>query len=235
MAIRDWLERAGGAVDRGLGRAAQQLFVAPDDVDPAQAEQIRRQALLRMGLGMMAAGAQGRGLGEGVYGAYDQAAQTADAAFLRAYQNARQRRQEAIEEQRYQEGRQERADDRQWRRAREAADEAARQRDYELRARELGLRAQQARRADQLTRAELEQQAGAIDRMRMENARLQELMRKGWARLTPEEREEFEVLRTGRRPSQGLGAGWPMPGLPALPGIAGPTNPIALDDSLFAP
>lgn len=92
---------SGGGFGRGLGAIGNALFPT-GGMDPQQASMMRQQALLNMGLGMMAAGSQpgatfGGALGQGLLGATNQY----QASMQNAFQNSIRRQQQEREEQRF--------------------------------------------------------------------------------------------------------------------------------------
>lgn len=67
---------------------------AAEAIGPEALKQQRNQALMRMGLGMMAASNQGAGLGESLFTGLNSAQNSLDGALQRGYENAREARQE---------------------------------------------------------------------------------------------------------------------------------------------
>lgn len=87
-------------VKAGLGRIGENMF--PIDqaygATPAQQQEMRRNALLQMGLGMMSASNQGAGFGEAAAFGLGNAQKSLTGALQRGYETARQNRQDQRQE-----------------------------------------------------------------------------------------------------------------------------------------
>jgi hypothetical protein len=103
--IGSGLGRAGAAVGRGLGRVSETLYPVDPSmagaITPQQLAALRKGAMLRMGLGMMAAGEEGAGLGGSILTGLQMGGGPLDQFIATAYGNAEKRRAEEKEDSRY--------------------------------------------------------------------------------------------------------------------------------------
>lgn len=208
--------------------------------DPSE----RNRAMLQLGLGMLAAGSQGQGFGQGLFNAYTGAANTYQGAMNRAFERSEAKRLEAKADRR-----QEILDQRYEKQIERESQMASEREANELER----LRMQMEQRAE-LAAAELRSRervagmAGAGDRA-MAQVRLAELedmkrqseilkgiedkVRAG-RQLTDQERQNYMLIRTGRMPTPGQvnpGAFFDNfnPSQPTAPGM----NPLLSDPLSF--
>jgi hypothetical protein len=92
------LLRAGVGLQNGLGKMGQGLFpvdqTAAAGMDPGQIQSLRNNAMMKMGLGMMATANQGGRFGESLAAGLGQAQQGLSGAMQKGFENATQARQE---------------------------------------------------------------------------------------------------------------------------------------------
>jgi hypothetical protein len=202
----------------------------------------RTRAMLELGLGMMAAGSQGQGLGEGLFNSYRMASKNFEGAMDKAFQAREQKRLEAKRDQ-------ERAEDIDWKKTVYGADVADRrlreQREAEdarerLRLQKRGIDVQERvgtmRQSDDRARgrkADME-----ADLMERRVRRLDELEAKRAAgQISPDELEELVALTTGARLGREPFNPWAAfmqggLGAPGVPGMTPQQNPLLLDPDL---
>lgn len=219
-----------------MDRLAGTLFpssIAGQQADPAA----QKAALLQLGLGMMAAGSRGAGLGEGLFGAYTGAANTFQGAMQKAYENSERKRLEEKDDKR-------RAEDLDWKKAVYTTEQAGRQLDRNL---EAQLTREQIKSAEKRSTigTEDDRVRADVSRLRLEQeqqdrellAPIEAKLRAGQP-LTQAEKDLYQLIRTGRQPSMnplamlmggmtgGLGDGM-------LPGYLGNNgNPLLADPRL---
>lgn len=105
------LGRAGQAIGRGVGRAGEFLYpvdpnmVAEAGIGPEQLAQMRKAAMFRTGLGMMAGGEQGAGLGGSILAGLATGGDPFQQIITTSYGNAQKRRAEDKADTRYTEER----------------------------------------------------------------------------------------------------------------------------------
>lgn len=182
-----------------MDRLAMQLFQSQNPGQESNPEQ-RRNAMLQLGLGMLAAGSQGQGLGQGIFNAYGGAAGNFQGALDRAYTNAERKRLEEKEDQR-------RGEDIDWRKTVFGAEFGAAERRAQAEERRHGetLKSAERRSAgqtqDDLMRARVAELK--LDQERQDRQLLKPIedkLRRG-EQLTPEEKDLYQLIRTGRQPS----------------------------------
>lgn len=218
--------QAGAATQKPfLDRLSSAMFLAPSGVDPAEAQAYQRNAMLQMGLGMLAASQSGQGLGAGIFNSYAGAANSYQGAMDRAYRQTEAKRIEGKQDKRY-------SDE-------QARDDKRRTEDLDWRQKEADriAKAEQARlaqaakiaslgREDDSARARYTRlQADELQGRLEEQNRLAAKVANGTA--TAEERNLYQMLRTGRQPAAnpyaafmdqlgggmgGYGGGMPPPG-----------------------
>lgn len=227
--------------NQGLGKA---LFAnQTPGADPAAVAQQQRLALLSMGLGMLAGNERGQGFGQATLGGLTGAQNQFNEAMQTAYRNrltskGDERRDKLLErdESRYQWQKEhglerEAIEDR-----RTAADRQLAQRAAERADKVAGAQVGSAGASARAAGVGADKDALAIEQMRKNQARLQELLAK--PEKTPAELEELNILAGGspqgligaqaRDPFAGLGM-MGFPGMMGVPGQSGNTNPLLND------
>lgn len=198
-----------------LDRLKTGLF-GPADTPEAKAAQ--NKAFLQLGLGMLAAGSRGQGLGEGVFNSYAMASRDFEGAMDKAFQNTERKRLEEKQDK--------------IRETAMAREDARDQRDYDWRKnraeaedkyREGVLRSQAVGRADDAATARVRNIEARMKEKQL--LRLEELERKrASGALSSQEATELQALTTGARlgyepqnpwaalfQNQGLGGGFGPP------------------------
>jgi hypothetical protein len=102
MAQPSQVPTIGQRISGGFGRVGQALFPGDPNsgLSPEQQEALRRQAIMRMGLGMMSASNQGAGFGQALAAGFGQASTDMRGAMQRSYENAMRNRAEVRAERR---------------------------------------------------------------------------------------------------------------------------------------
>lgn len=171
-----------------MDRLAMQLFQSQNPGQESNPDQ-RRNAMLMLGLGMLGAGGQGKGLGEGLLGAYQGASGNFQGAMDRAFTSAERKRLEEKEDKR-------RAEDIDWRKLELTTSSAERMADRRsAEKRSVGSQADDMARARTAQlRLEQEQEDRALLKP------IEDKLRRGEP-LTAEEKDLYQLIRTGRQPS----------------------------------
>lgn len=86
--------RFNEAVGGGIGRLGGMLFPVGSDIDPNVGKAAQQQAMLGLGLGLLAGASRGQGLGEALFGSYQTAANNYRGAQDQAFRNTLLKRQE---------------------------------------------------------------------------------------------------------------------------------------------
>ena len=207
--------------------------------DPSE----RNRAMLQLGLGMLAAGSQGQGFGQGLFNAYAGASNTYQGAMNRAFERSEAKRLEAKADRR-QEILDERYEKQIEREAQTAATREANalerlrmemEQRAELSAAEMASRERIAGTQGAGDRALAQVRLAELEDMRRQSAILKTIedkVRSGQP-LTDDERQNYMLIRTGRMPTAGQVnpfAGWAGTGNNPPPGMS---NPLLTDDLNF--
>lgn len=189
-----------------MGRLGGMLFPAQAGVDPALQQQLQQRALLTLGLGMMAGSR--RGLGGSMLGGFQEASSQYDGAMQRAFEHSRLTRAERTDAER-------RAQDLDWKKTvyageqqrqnREAADTAAyRKSMLDLEAKRADIAARQAASGmtDDKAIAELRAAQAAMLRDQQKVTQAIEAKLQAGQPLTQDEKDIYQLVRTGRQPTE---------------------------------
>lgn len=224
-ALRRFNTGATNVLDR-LGAALTPIDpTVAQEMSPDQIQQLRRQAMLNLGLGLLAGRDAGMGFGQAALGALQQAQGTVQGAMQNAYRNALLRRQEQ----------------------REAARDAESRRRFEA---DLAYRMERDRLEDERERARMEQerayreallrqrerltpeQAAAAEQVQRDRQRIAELL----AKPTRTEAEEIELEYLTRGAVSNLRRGAGLLGSFMGSGLGGPMvggNPLLTDPRML--